>query len=198
MTEGKRGRPRNEQARKAILDAAYGLLLETGFAAVTSDKIAERAGVSKATLYKWWPNKAAVVIDGYLSAAKDRLPVPDTGDVFEDVAIHAASLARFLTGPQGKGITEFVGAGQLDESVKEIYKERYFGPRREEAAALLERGIARGQLPGGLAVRMAVDLLYGPLFYRLLITGDPLEEEDVRSLVALAFAGLGLRKEQDV
>lgn len=71
---GKRGRPRNVEAQKSILSASYELLLENGFQAVTVDKIAERAQVSKATIYKWWPNKAAVVMDGFLHAATARYP----------------------------------------------------------------------------------------------------------------------------
>ncbi len=71
----KRGRPRNVETQKAILTASYELLLEDGFETVTVDKIADRAKVSKATIYKWWPNKAAVVMDGFLSAAAARLPL---------------------------------------------------------------------------------------------------------------------------
>ena len=93
----KRGRPRNMETQNAILTASYELLLEHGFGTVTIEKIAERAQVSKATIYKWWPNKGAVIMDGYMSAATARLPVPDTGSVLEDIRIHASNLVRFLT-----------------------------------------------------------------------------------------------------
>ena len=93
----KRGRPRNIETQKSILSSSYDLLLENGFGAITVEKIAERAGVSKATIYKWWPNKAAVVMDGFMSAAASRLPIPDTGSVFNDIIIHATNLVHFLT-----------------------------------------------------------------------------------------------------
>ncbi|MEK4518155.1 TetR/AcrR family transcriptional regulator [Paenibacillus sp. FSL H8-0122] len=188
--EKKRGRPRNTEAKNAILNASYELLLKTGFGAVTVEKIAEQAQVSKATIYKWWPNKAAVVMDGYLYAANARLPIPDTGSAKEDILIHAGTLAQFLTSREGKVITELIGEGQSDTGLAEAYRSRYFGPRREEARKLFERGIAQGELKQGLDIGSCIDLVYGPIFYRLLLTGGELSEASVRSLVSLALQAL--------
>lgn len=165
-------------------------MLETGFSAVTVEKIAEQAQVSKATIYKWWPNKAAVVMDGYLYAANARLPIPDTGSAKEDILIHAGTLAQFLTSREGKVITELIGEGQSDAGLAEAYRSRYFGPRRQEAWKLFERGIARGELKQGLDIGSCIDLIYGPIFYRLLLTGGNLDEDSVRALVSLALQAL--------
>lgn len=186
----KRGRPRNNEAEASILAASYDLLLETGFGAVTVEKIAERAKVSKATIYKWWPNKAAVVMDGYLSATSARLPVPDTGSVMDDIIIHATNLASFLRSREGKIITELIGEGQFDAGLAEAYRARFFAPRRQEARHLLERGVTRGELKADLDIGITIDLLYGPLFYRLLITGDELDEAFVKYLITSAFEGI--------
>ncbi|QSF45952.1 TetR/AcrR family transcriptional regulator [Paenibacillus tianjinensis] len=186
----KRGRPRNNEAEASILAASYELLLETGFGAVTVEKIAERAKVSKATIYKWWPNKAAVVMDGYLSAASARLPVPDTGSVQEDIVIHATNLAVFLRSREGKVITELIGEGQFDAGLAEAYRTRFFAPRRQEARQLLERGVMRGELQADLDIGSCIDLLYGPIFYRLLITGDTLDEAFIKYLTTAAFEGI--------
>ncbi|KHL92483.1 TetR family transcriptional regulator [Paenibacillus sp. IHB B 3415] len=186
----KRGRPRNTEAKNAILNASYDLLLEMGFGAVTVEKIAEQAQVSKATIYKWWPNKAAVVMDGYLFAATARLPIPDSGSVKEDLVIHAGNLAMFLSSREGKVITELIGQGQFDPGLAEAYRSRFFGPRRQEAWQLLERGVARGELKQELDIWSSIDLIYGPIFYRLLLTGDALNEESVRNLVLLALEGI--------
>lgn len=186
----KRGRPRNTEAKNSILNASYDLLLEMGFGAVTVEKIAEQAQVSKATIYKWWPNKAAVVMDGYLFAATARLPVPDSGSVKEDLVIHAGNLAMFLSSREGKVITELIGQGQFDPGLAEAYRSRFFGPRRQEAWQLLERGVARGELKQELDIWSSIDLIYGPIFYRLLLTGDALNEESVRNLVLLALEGI--------
>lgn len=187
---GKRGRPRNVEAQKSILSASYELLLENGFQAVTVDKIADRAQVSKATIYKWWPNKAAVVMDSFLYAATARLPVPDTGSAFQDIQIHATNLARFLTSREGTIITELLGEGQFDSGLAEAYRARFFRPRRLEARGLLEKGIQRGELKENLDIDICTDLIYGPIFYRLLVTGDTLDETYVQQLVKYAFEGI--------
>lgn len=186
----KRGRPRNLATQQSILSASYELLLELGFGQVTVEKIAERAGVSKATIYKWWPNKAAVVMDGYLSAASARLPVPDTGSVFRDIPSHAGNLARFLVSPEGKIITQIIGEGQFDPGLAEAYRTRYFQPRRAEGRLLIERGIERGELSVDLDIDLCIDLLYGPVFYRLLVTGDSLDDDYIEQLTAYALHGM--------
>ncbi|CAH2715931.1 HTH-type transcriptional regulator AqdR [Neobacillus rhizosphaerae] len=186
----KRGRPRNVETQKSILSASYELLLENGFGSVTVEKIAERAGVSKATIYKWWTNKAAVVMDGFLSAAAARLPVPDTGLVFNDILIHATSLARFLTSREGKIIKELIGEGQFDSGLAEAYRTRYFHPRRLEAKHLMERGVQRGELRENLDLDLSIDLIYGPIFYRLLVIGENLDDVYVENLVKYSFTGI--------
>lgn len=180
------------ETQKSILNASYDLLLEQGFGAVTVEKIAERAKVSKATIYKWWPNKAAVVMDGFLSATMARLPVPDTGCVLDDILMHATNLVRFLISREGKIITELIGEGQLDSGLSEAYRTRYFHPRRLEARLLIERGIERGELKENLDIELCIDLIYGPVFYRLLVTGYPLDDSYVRQLVMNAFKGIGM------
>lgn len=178
------------ETQHSILAASYDLLLEQGFAAVTVEKIAERAAVSKATIYKWWPNKAAVVMEAFLSAAAARLPVPDTGSVTGDILLHAVNLCKFMTSREGKIITELIGEGQFDPGLAEAYRERYFQSRRLESKQLLERGMARGELPPGTDSELWTDIIYGPIFYRLLIFGDKLEEAYILHLVEAVFAGL--------
>ncbi|KOP81229.1 TetR/AcrR family transcriptional regulator [Cytobacillus solani] len=187
---GKRGRPRNVEAQKSILSASYKLLLANGFQAVTVDKIADCAKVSKATIYKWWPNKAAVVMDGFLYAASERLPMPNTGSAYNDILIHATNLTRFLTSREGTVITQLLGEGQFDSGLAEAYRDRYFRPRRLEARSLLEKGVQRGELKKSLDIDICIDLIYGPIFYRLLVTGETLDESYVQQLVINAFEGI--------
>jgi AcrR family transcriptional regulator len=188
--EKKKGRPRNVATEQAILAAAYDLLLENGFGTVTVEKIAERAKVSKATIYKWWPNKAAVVMDSFLSAAMSRLPVPDTGSVINDIVIQVTNLARFLTSREGKVINEFIAEGQFDLKLAEEYRARYFNPRRLDSRHILERGVKRGELKKDLDLELCIDLIYGPLFYRLLVTGEKLDEAFIETLINYAFEGI--------
>ncbi|MCM3174793.1 MULTISPECIES: TetR/AcrR family transcriptional regulator [unclassified Paenibacillus] len=187
---GKRGRPRNVETQNAILTAAYELLLEHGFAAVTIEKIAERAQVSKATIYKWWPNKGAVIMDGYMHEATARLPVPDTGSVFEDIQLHASNLARFLTSREGKVITEIIGEGQSDPGLAVEYQTRYIQPRRREAWGIIEKGVERGDLKPDCDIALCIDLVYGSIFYRMLVSGEPMEDGYVNRVVTSLFDGI--------
>ncbi|RAV08907.1 TetR/AcrR family transcriptional regulator [Paenibacillus contaminans] len=185
--QGKRGRPRNMETQSSILSASYELLLESGFGAVTVEKIAERAQVSKATIYKWWPNKAAVVMDGFLSAASARLPVPDTGSVFQDILEHATNMALFMISREGSIFLEIIGEGQVDSALAEAFRTRYIQPRRLEVRNIMNRGLQRGELEKNLDIVICTDLIYGPIFYRLLVTGDPIEKNYVEQLVTQVF-----------
>ena len=188
--EKKLGRPRSEKTKNAILSAAYDLLLENGFGAVTIEKIAEKAGVSKATIYKWWSNKAAVVMDAFFDAAVVILPVPDTGSTMNDIIIQVSNLANFLTSREGKVINEIIAEGQFDPKLAETYRAVYFKPRRLDSRHILERGISRGELKEDLDIELVMDLVFGPLFYRLLITGDIVDENFIRNMVTCAFNGI--------
>ena len=188
--EKKLGRPRSEKTKTAILTAAYELLLETGFGAVTIEKIAERAGVSKATIYKWWPNKAAVVMDAFFDVAVVRLPIPDTGSTIKDMIIQVNNLAKFLTSREGKVINEIIAEGQYDQKLAETYRTIYFKPRRLDSRYILERGISRGELKQNLDIELIMDLIFGPVFYRLLITGDVVDENFIKSLIGYTFEGI--------
>jgi AcrR family transcriptional regulator len=191
--EKKIGRPRSEETKKAILTASYELLLENGFNAVTVEGIAERAGVSKATIYKWWPNKAAVVLDGFFAATESMLQVPDTGSAREDLFIQVNNLATFITSPKGKVITELIAEGQFDANIAEEYRIRYFNPRRLISRHIIERGILRGELRKDMDIELSIDLIFAPLFYRLLITGEAVDSSFVKSLLSYALIGLGTK-----
>ena len=184
------GRPRSEETKRAILTASYELLLENGFNTVTVEGIAERAGVSKATIYKWWPNKAAVVLDGFFDAAETILQVPDTGSVREDLFLQVNNLATFITSPKGKVIREFIAEGQFNANVAVEYRNRYFNPRRLISRNIIERGIARGELKKDLDVELCIDLLFAPLFYRLLITGETINSDFVKDLISYHLRGM--------
>lgn len=192
--QGKRGRPRNMETQSSILSASYELLLESGFGAVTVEKIAERAQVSKATIYKWWPNKAAVVMDGFLSAAAARLPVPDTGSVFQDILEHATNMALFMISREGSILLEIIGEGQVDSALAEAFRVRYVQPRRLEVRNIMNRGFQRGELENNLDIALCTDLIYGPIFYRLLVTGDPIDKNYVEQLVTHVFKGITLSR----
>jgi AcrR family transcriptional regulator len=183
------GRPRSKRAHQAILQAANELLESEGFAAVTVEAIAERAGVSKATVYRWWPNRAAVVMDGFLSIVSSEVPFPHTGHAREDIRIHMRRLAEAFGGKMGRTVAALIAEGQSDPELAEALRSRWLSVRRTEAKEILELGIERGELREDLDPEVAVDILYGPIYYRMLVGHAPLEEDFANALADHAFAG---------
>lgn len=185
-----KGRPRSEKTEKSILSAAYKLLMENGFQSVTVESIAKEAGVSKATIYKWWPNKAAVVADSFFAASQEHFHTPNTGSVEEDLLQQLGSLNSFLSTDKGRVITELIAQGQFDPDVASAYRTRYFMPRRLEAGEILQRGVERGELKEDLDIDLSIDLIFAPLFYRMLVTGDEVDSDFVEHVVFSALTGL--------
>jgi AcrR family transcriptional regulator len=187
------GRPRSERAHRAILQAANDLLESEEFAAVTVEAIAERAGVSKATVYRWWPNRAAVVMDGFLSIVSSQVPFPHTGRAREDIRIHMRRLAEAFSGKIGSTVAALIAEGQSDPELAEALRSRWLSVRREEARDILELGIERGELRDDIDPEVAVDVLYGPIYYRLLVGHAPLDNDFADALADHVFAGLAAR-----
>jgi AcrR family transcriptional regulator len=186
------GRPRSERAHRAILRAANELLESDGFAAVTVEAIAERAGVSKATIYRWWPNRAAVVMDGFLSIVSSEVPFPHTGHAREDIRIHMRRLAEAFGGKMGRTVAALIAEGQADPELAEALRSRWLSIRRTEAREILELGIERGELRDDIDPEVAVDVLYGPIYYRMLVGHAPLNGDFADALADHAFAGLAV------
>jgi AcrR family transcriptional regulator len=169
------GRPRSERATAAILRAAGELLDSRGLDGLSVDAIAARAGVSKATIYRWWPNKAAIVMDAVLNVTAPQIPFPDTGSVREDLRRQMRSVVRLFTkSTTGRALIALIAQSQHDPVTATALHERFIVPRRTTAGEVLRRGIARGELRPDLDVDTAIDTLYGALYYRLLVSGDPL------------------------
>jgi AcrR family transcriptional regulator len=186
------GRPRSEKARQAILQATAELLLAHGLAGVSMDAVAERAGVSKATIYRWWPTKEALALDTlYEESARTRPPRRDTGTVRGDLLALLQPWARLVTSrPYGRVIAALIAKAQTDPAFGEQYRARFVEPRRDEARAIFARAIDRGEIPAGTNVEVGLDLLYGALYHRLLHGHAPLDDGFVRDVVDTTLAGL--------
>ncbi len=183
------GRPRSEDARKAILRSTLRLLQETGFPDLSIEAIAADADVGKATVYRWWPNKAALVADAFSSSADEELRFPNTGSVRDDVSIQMKHLVRVLRGRCGRIVAALIGGGQSDPELIQAFRDRFMMPRRQEAYETLRRGISRGELPADLDLDLTLDTLYGALYMRFLIRQSGLTEEYVDEVVGLVMNG---------
>jgi AcrR family transcriptional regulator len=186
-----RGRPRSEKAHTAILDAAADLLLDKGLAAVSMDAVAARAGVSKATIYRWWPTKETLALDALFHEWAAVPPPRDTGSLRDDLLSLLRPWAR-LAGrrPYGRIIAALVTQTQTDPAFARQYHARFVEPRRDQARTVFRRAVERGQIPSDTNVEVALDLLYGAIYHRLLHGHAPLNDRFVRDVIDTALGGI--------
>ncbi|HXZ75671.1 MAG TPA: TetR/AcrR family transcriptional regulator, partial [Streptosporangiaceae bacterium] len=187
-----RGRPRSEKAHKAILDAAAELLLVRGLSAVSMDAVAERASVSKATIYRWWPTKETLALDAlYTESAAVRPSPRDTGSLRGDLLALLRPWARLASSrPYGRVIAALITEAQTDPAFAAEYRRRVVEPRRDQARAVFRRAIERGEIPADTNIEVALDLLYGPLYHRLLHGHAPLNDRFTQDVVDMALSGI--------
>jgi AcrR family transcriptional regulator len=184
---------RSERSHRAIVNAAKELLDEQGYAATSIDQIARRAGVGKQTIYRWWPNKAAVVLEAHAEHAAERIAVPDTGTLRGDLRVTAASFSHNLSDTQiGRVCVELIGEAQADEQFAEAYRDVFVTARRAAVRAMLERAQGRGELAPHVDLELAMDMFFGPIWYRRLVRHAPLTRDFAHSLAdALTDALVG-------
>ena len=184
------GRPRSEESRTAVLRATSELLHEVGLRAMTTEEIASRSGASKATIYKWWPNKYAVAIDAFLSEMMAESRDPDTGSARDDLTAVVRGLLHFYTGPSGRVFAQLVGEAQADPSIQQELRRNLVDSRRELFRTIWDRGVERGELRPDVDPDAALDLVIGPAFYRLMIGHAPMSDAAADALVDAAIRGL--------
>lgn len=187
-----RGRPRSQKAHKAVLDAAADLLLSRGLSSVSMDEVAERAGVSKATIYRWWPTKETLALDALYTEWAAARPAPrDTGTLRGDLLSLMRPWAR-LTGtrPYGRVLAALLTEAQTDPVFAAEYRRRFIEPRREQARAVFHRAMDRGEVSADTKIEVALDMLYGPIYHRLLHGHAPLNDRFVREVVDMLLRGI--------
>lgn len=165
-----RGRPRSPAVDASVLEAVLVLIGEVGIGSMSVDEVAARAGVSKASIYRRWSSKEAMVLDA-LERSLDVFDAIDTGDTAADLRAYAHELARrFREGQRRDVLPHLIAAAHTDPGVAETFQ-RFVANRRRPVLAIVERGIERGGLRDDVDPGIAVDLIVGPLMYRRLV-GD--------------------------
>jgi AcrR family transcriptional regulator len=186
------GRPRSEQSRVAVLRATSELLQEVGLRAMTTEEISNRSGASKATIYKWWPNKHAVAVEAFLTEMMAESPDPDTGSAREDFRRVIRGLGHFYLGGSGRVFAQLIGEAQYDPSVKAELHTHLVEPRRTLMKTIWDRGVARGELRPDVDPDTAIDQLIGPMLYRLLLGHAPLDDASADTVVDGAMCGFAV------
>jgi AcrR family transcriptional regulator len=186
---------RSEQSHKAILEATMALLDESGPDALTVQKlsierIAREAGVSKTTIYRWWPSKAAVVIDTFLENHVARTPVREDVPAIDALREHLSSLAAIYAGPEGRLISQLVAEAQYDAATMEEFKDRFWLPRTRVVTAMVRRAMEEGAIRSDLEPLLVTELLYSPVYFRLLFQSGPLDADAANAIMQSALEGL--------
>ena len=196
MLDSASARPggRTARIRAAVLDATVAELVERGYAGLTVDGVAARAGVNKTTLYRRWGGRESLIVDAVETFAVAQADVPDTGAVDEDLRLWARSILRTLTGPVSGALVRAVFGGAGDSPAVNDLRHRFWLVRSALVTPMIQRAIDRGQLPAGTASEEVVKHVGAPLYYRVLVLAEPLTTEaaDLAAAVTATAAHAGV------
>jgi AcrR family transcriptional regulator len=183
------GRPRSTECDRAILDAAIEVFVEQGYDALTMEGVATRAAVGKATVYRRYPTKLDRVMAAAEQLGERKGPIPDTGAVRGDLLALGRNYRRFLTGTDtGRAIPAMVAAKARCAELADAHS-RYVAQRHAASTVVIERAIARGELPRTVDAGLVVEMVFAPLFHRVLVSGLPVPDAYLERLVDTVLAG---------
>ncbi|MDO8212089.1 TetR/AcrR family transcriptional regulator [Conexibacter sp. CPCC 206217] len=183
-------RPKSVRAHDAVLQATRELLQEGGLPAATVDEIARRSGVSKATIYNHWPSRTAVAAEAFGGQMADAIPLPDIGSATGDLTEQARRVAAFYASDAGTVFAQLLAAGTTDPHAGEYFRDFFLVGRREAIRTLWDRARRRGEVRSDVDVETAIDLLFGPLIFRLLSGHAPLDADAAEAIADAALHGL--------
>lgn len=183
--EPRRGRPRSVEADAAILAATLELAIEVGVRALSMDEVAARAGVSKATIYRRWSSKEAMILDA-LRSAVEPVGAVDHGSLGQDLRHYLTDMAARMNVSRGDVLPHLIEVACYDPAIRTSLDD-WVRHRRAPLLAILERGVARGELPADSDLELLLDALIGPFVYRRLLTGGAIDETVVERLLALVL-----------
>jgi AcrR family transcriptional regulator len=186
----KGGRPRSAKADKAILAAATKLTLDKGFAALSMDAIAAEAKVGRMTVYRRWPNKAAIIMAAFVARVDPNTVFVPGKNYLETIRAQMRTMARTFRGKDGTLMRALLAAAQLDPELAAALRDQWTTPRRRMAVTYLEEGIERGFFRPDTSPDAIIDILYGPIYYRLQMGTGPLSDAYVDEIFDHAMRGL--------
>lgn len=184
------GRPRSEESKTAILDATWNLLKTTTLKDLSIEAIARESGVGKTTIYRWWSSKAAVVMDAFLEKVSPEIQFPKDLSATAALAKQMAALVKAFSGEYGRIVAQVIAEGQADPDVLASYRDRFLFPRRTAAKAIIQQGIESGEFDPDLDPELTIDILYGAIYFRLLVGHLPLNQQFAEALTQEALKAI--------
>lgn len=184
------GRARSESARVAILNATLSLLETHLLQQLTIEAIAKEAGVGKATIYRWWPSKVSVVIDAFVQNHLVQTPMPKGGSCREAMIVHIHRMVQQYSGRGGRLVAQILAEGQSDPEVLREFRERFFYGRRATVREVIEAGRRNGEFRTDLESEFLMDMVYSPVYFRLIMGHLPLSQEFADELAESTMAFL--------
>ncbi|EWT00738.1 TetR family transcriptional regulator [Intrasporangium oryzae NRRL B-24470] len=196
MKDGATRRPggRTAQVRAAVLHATFRELAERGYAGMSLEHVALRAGVHKSTVYRRWATKANLLLDAVSTLAETRIPVPDTGDLDQDVRAFARMIAATMRSDDGAAVVRGLFGGATESPEVRDFLQGFWAGRFAQVRPIVERAVERGDLPEHTDADELIKHVGAPLYYRLLVTLDPVTATvaDRAAAAALAAARAGV------
>lgn len=185
------GRPRNEATRRLILSTTLELLRTETLQSITIEAIAKAAGVGKATIYRWWNSKAAIVIDAFIEHHLVRTPMRRDLPPGAAIADHHRHLVEQYTGLPGRIVAQILAEAQSDPAIAREFRERFHYGRRAVVRETVEEWRRSGEIPQDINVEMLMDVLYAPIYMRLILGHAPLDDRFSAELVSFIYGLLG-------
>jgi AcrR family transcriptional regulator len=184
------GRPRSLEAKHAALAAARALFEKGGYPAATIEAIAARSGVAKTTIYRWWPNRPALLVDLLVQISSAAAPPPAGGDPLRELRTELRLVAEASEALPGRLLISLLGEAQCDPEIHKTLMQGLFNPRRHATAKVIRRAQLSGALREDVPPLVAVDLFFGPLFYRRFIRHEPVTGSFVKQVFEHVMAGM--------
>jgi AcrR family transcriptional regulator len=182
---------RNEHSRRAILSATVALMSELGYEQTSIEGIARRAGVGKQTIYRWWPSKGAIALEALDENLGTVVDFQDTGDIVEDLRHHMSGVTTMLASTQiGPLIQGLIAAAQSDPALSRAHLAKVIEPANTFWLARIAHAQASGEIRGDADAQAIIDMLFGAMYYRLMLHTRPLETQQIDDALHIAFSGL--------
>ncbi|MFN0191309.1 MAG: TetR/AcrR family transcriptional regulator [Aestuariivirga sp.] len=185
-----RGRPKSEATQQAILSAAAAMIHDSGVFSVTMEAVAERAGVSKPTIYRSWPNREALAMAALMHTPRPSTAVRESASALDDLRKHLIKTVAAFASPQGRNAALILASAEPNTELAKAFRTHVLRASREQGRALIARAQAEGCVKTALDIEVTLDLLYGPIFYRLLIGHAQTTEPFALALIEHVLDGI--------